>query len=378
LQLIARLLKALQWPPVLMAVLLLALLVLAVVGLTQLRADDDIALLQASPPALKQEEQRAMAIVGSGISQQFLLIEGDSPAQVQQREWALLVLLNRLVEQGQLQRFDAISRLLPPVAQQQRDRALLQQTLTEPLLLQYGQDLGLASEPLLRWRKALLAQPAHYLGLPEWLASEAAKPWQHLWLGQTERGYASVVTLYGANEQARVQLQQAGLTVVDKRGDISALLTDYRQRAVWLVAISYGFIFVLLALRYGLGRAVVLLLPPALAVLLVLATLGLSAQPMNLFHLLALLLVLGVGVDYTLFLQEGREHRQQTALAILLSALTTLLSFGLLALSNTPAVQAFGLTVLIGVATCLLLAPMLVVGSDNNDNKNDKKATRPL
>ena len=70
------------------------------------------------------------------------------------------------------------------------------------------------------------------------------------------------------------------------------------------------------------------------------------------------MLLLGVGVDYGIFLQEHPNRRDPIAwLAVGLSALSTLLSFGLLSLSKTPALQAFGLTMLIGTMTVWLIVP---------------------
>ena len=73
-------------------------------------------------------------------------------------------------------------------------------------------------------------------------------------------------------------------------------------------------------------------------------------------------MVLGIGIDYTLFFAENRHVDQQqtrsTLLSISLSAATTLLSFGLLALSDTLAIHSFGITVLTGIIVAWLLAPM--------------------
>lgn len=80
----------------------------------------------------------------------------------------------------------------------------------------------------------------------------------------------------------------------------------------------------------------------------------------NLFHVLALLLVLGIGIDYTLFFAEAQKQWQPTLLAILLSACTTLLSFGLLAWSETPLLRSFGLTVLFGMSTAFIFSPIAV------------------
>ena len=75
---------------------------------------------------------------------------------------------------------------------------------------------------------------------------------------------------------------------------------------------------------------------------------------MNLFHVLSLLLVLGLGVDYAIILREGRN--QQAVLAVFLSMTTTLISFGLLGFSSVPFVRSIGITVALGVAFTFLIA----------------------
>jgi predicted exporter len=71
---------------------------------------------------------------------------------------------------------------------------------------------------------------------------------------------------------------------------------------------------------------------------------------------LGLLLVLGLGVDYGIFLREGSAARPVTLLAISIAAVTTLLSFGMLSASVTPFIHSLGLAVLLGVASTWLLA----------------------
>eukprot|EP00493_Phyllostaurus_siculus_P026470 UN26815 len=63
---------------------------------------------------------------------------------------------------------------------------------------------------------------------------------------------------------------------------------------------------------------------------------------------MALFLVLGLGMDYIIFAREMSANPEVTRQAILLSAITSLLSFGLLAFSEMPVVQAFGSIILIG------------------------------
>jgi len=66
--------------------------------------------------------------------------------------------------------------------------------------------------------------------------------------------------------------------------------------------------------------------------------------------------VLGIGVYASIFLRES-QGSPHTWLAVSLAAITTLLAFGLLALSQTPVLHQFGLTVLLGIVGVWLLAP---------------------
>jgi predicted exporter len=71
------------------------------------------------------------------------------------------------------------------------------------------------------------------------------------------------------------------------------------------------------------------------------------------------LLVLGIGIDNVIFFFIAADKRDSTSLAVTLSALTTLLAFGLLAISSTEIVHAFGFTVAVGILTALAGSPLV-------------------
>ena len=68
--------------------------------------------------------------------------------------------------------------------------------------------------------------------------------------------------------------------------------------------------------------------------------------------------LLGMGTDYGVFLLEHRGD-PSAWLAVCVGAASTWLSFGLLALSTTPALRAFGLTLLVGIGLVWLISPLL-------------------
>ncbi len=117
-------------------------------------------------------------------------------------------------------------------------------------------------------------------------------------------------------------------------------------------------------------------LTPALAglsALIVIVTL--LNIPFNLYSIAATFLVLGLGVDYGIFmtmrldrernslasgLSTGLDTNLDTEKAVLVSGLTTLLGFGALVLASHPALHSIGLTVLIGIAAAIPAALFVV------------------
>jgi predicted exporter len=134
-----------------------------------------------------------------------------------------------------------------------------------------------------------------------------------------------------------------------------------------MLAAAYVAILLGLAWRYGLLRAARVLAPPVLAGLLALSVISVAGGTLNLFNFLALILVLGIGIDFTIFIAEAKHDPESTMFAITLSAITTILSFGLLSLSSTFAVHSFGITVLIGIACAYLLCPVAMKAREEGD-----------
>ncbi len=346
----------------------LAAAVLAIVlggwGMTQLSVNDDIRSLQNSPKHLISDQIKLSKLLDAPTPVQYFLVRGSSAEQVLQREEALKKHLDPLIEQHTISGYQAMSNWVPSARLQQQRLELLQDKLFSPsgalnaVARQLGEDSQWSTETA-----SHLRQKGALFTLEEFLTSPSSEPWRHLWLGETNHVYASIVALRGLSNASLPVVQQAatgmeGVQWVDKVHEISSVLGQYRYYMAWVVACSYLLVFGLLLTRYRKDSWRVLA-PTALASLLTLAILGFTHQPIQLFHVLALMLLLGIGVDYGIFMQEKASvHMATSWLAIGLSAANTLLSFGLLGLSNTPALQAFGLTMLIGIALVWLIVPI--------------------
>lgn len=153
-----------------------------------------------------------------------------------------------------------------------------------------------------------------------------------------------------------------GVVFVDKAASVSRLFGAYRvDSGIWLAG-ALVLVLVLLVARYRARGGLRVFMPVVLAIAVALGAFGYVGVPLTLFNWLALMLVLGVGVNYAVFLREGcmREEADLGAVwtGVALSAATTLLSFGLLAMSAMPVLKAFGGTLALGIAVSALLAPI--------------------
>lgn len=145
---------------------------------------------------------------------------------------------------------------------------------------------------------------------------------------------------------------------VNLTGDMETILTRYRNRVLESALAGFGLL-ALVALRiFGLRNAWRALLPALFGMLGALAAFGWAGIPVTLFTTLAIVLVLGLGVDYGIFLTRSPTDGR-TAAAVLFSGVTTLLSFGLLAASETPALAAFGWTVVYGLCLVWTIAQLV-------------------
>jgi predicted exporter len=288
-------------------------------------------------------------------------VRGRDETEWRQREQVLTTALADARNKAQLIGWRALSDAVPSATQQQANIQLLTQafaadgTLHKSLLA-----LEFAAEDISALQQRTLS--ASTLDLTAYLALPQNQPQRMQWLDTKGDGVASIVLLDGIRDlNALASLQLDGVVLVDKTASISALFKQFREQATRYVLLAYVVTLLWLLWQVGVQGAFVRLLPTALASGMTLALLGYLGQPFNLFTGIALLLVLGIGIDYALFLAEGEGHEPASLLAILLSALTAVLGFGLLVGASLPAVSGFGLTVLIGVLLALLLAPLTLV-----------------
>jgi len=337
-------------------VLLALLIAFCVGGLLQLESKNDIRQWIGAPQQLTDEARTIARITGFQPTSQFFLVRGANQQELLERQTALSERLDQLVGLEKLQGYLSLSQLVSQPSDQQQVRDALSKLpqFWQPLL-----DVGVPAEALHAELTKLQALPAEDIDAA--LLGPLAEPYRPLWLGPTDDGgVAGMVSLQGLNDPALLRVQALdlpGVELVDRLGELNSVFAATQISAAELKLASCALIVLVLMLPFGLGGALRIVALPLLAALCSLASLGWLGQPLTLFSLFGLLLVTAISVDYAILMREQVGGAAVSLLGTLLAALTTWLSFGLLAVSSTPAVSNFGLSVSLGLAFSFILAP---------------------
>jgi predicted exporter len=156
-----------------------------------------------------------------------------------------------------------------------------------------------------------------------------------------------------------------GVRLLDQKRTFEEIYTAYRARTMAVVASGIFTVLAILWLRYRDLRSTFAAFLPSLLVALILVFLAAATRlELNLLHVVGLVLVMGMGVDYGIFVVDSRRRPADldaTMLSLALSCATTIFIFGLLARSSHPVLNAVGLTTGAGVLLSFLLAPAALV-----------------
>ncbi|AGB81198.1 putative exporter [Serratia sp. FGI94] len=326
-----------------------AIAVTVVAGIGQLRIDDDIGQLQSLPAGLQQQERQIAALTGQHNAQKWLVVYGQNAQQTLQRLEMLRPKLQQAQQRGLLEDYRLLP--LPSLRQQREDAALLARVA--PQVTAQLQQAGVEVAPpdlQARW-----VQPE------QWLTSVVSEGWRLLWLSLPDGRSAVLVPVSGVQDSAamlKLAQQIPGGGWIDRKTEFSELFGHYRLYLSYLLMLSVAAIAVIYLWRFGLRHALRCMVPTLLSLGGGIAALALSGHTLNLFSLLALVLVLGIGINYTLFFTNPRGTPTTSMFAIFMAVFTTQLTFGMLVFSHTQAIASFGIVLSGGIAVAFLLAPL--------------------
>jgi len=308
--------------------------------------NDSPRLFFQPPKALLEQEQRASELIGGFEPGQYLIIKGNSGEQIYQRYAAFTAAIKDRIEPSALL---SVMSLLPSVETQQKNYQLQRQLYEIPgASATFFSLVGMDTEAAEKLRSEYRANQNQQLAPEAFFSQGPNQP--PIWMEIDGQLFSFVLIKKGTDTQV---LQEASeltshISYINTFELTQQALKSQRESATQLLLVAYGLIALLLVLIYRSLTIIRVLLVPLTATIgtvLLLASFGFE---ITLFSLMGLFLVLGLGMDYGIFSTEMAKEITITQPAILLSALTSALSFGLLSISSIPVAKAFGIVLLTG------------------------------
>lgn len=332
--------------------------------------DDDLAHLSPLPQSVRDLDQQLRAELRAPDVRFLLIVAAQSREAALAASEQVAVVLQDAVRDGVLEGFDSAARTLPSDRTQERRRAALPDRETLRAALSKAMR-GLPFRPgafAPFQRDVEAARRAPLLTLEDLRGTGLDLKVRSL-LQQDGGEWQALVPLREVRDPARLQAllekspAAARATFLDLKAESDRLVAGYRFQALALAGV--GALAIAALLYAGLrraGEALRVMLPVYAAIAMTVACLVALGGGLSLFHLVSLLLVLGIGLNYALFFNQaepGTEREQGTSLALTVCFLTTFAAFGCLATSRIPVLSAIGLTVTLGCALSLLNAMIL-------------------
>jgi predicted exporter len=330
--------------------------------------EHDLGKLTPVPEDLLQQDQELRSHLGTPDVRYLLVVSAADDANALLKLEALDRPLRQLVERGAITGYDHAARYVPAIETQRLRQQRLPDEPTLRAALQAA-TAGLpfrpgAFEPFVTDVQQARALPL--LTVESLRDSPLGASFDMLLTRQGERTSA-LVTFSGVHDPAALETlaTAAGTDVMllDLKRASETLVAEQRMRILWSLAAAAVLLMAVVALSLrDRQRVARVLAPMALTTLLVLGMLQLAGISLSLFHLIALILAAGLGLDYALFFEHAADdpaEQRRTLHAVLVCSLSTLLVFALLATSSLPVLRAIGLTVTLGVISNFVLALLL-------------------
>jgi len=348
--------------------------------------DNLTALSPISKKAIALDHQLRNDIGASGVNN-ILVISTAHLEQTLQQSEQLAKQLQVLIDSRIISGYDMASKFLPSLkTQAERQKMLPTEAVLRTTLNQAIESLAFDANQFEPFIQAVSqAKTLAPLQIEELTGTSIGIRVSSLLYANNDQ-WIAMIPLAGLKQEGKILAwlsaqNNPNLSYLNITAASNRLINNYRNAA--LERIKWSSILILLVLIVGLRsfkQVGVAILPVLLAIILdVLIILLGFGERLTLFHLVALLLVFGIGIDYSLFFgrtSEAKHRRLQTAYALCVCAISTFTVFAILAFSTTPVLAYLGKTVALGVVLCFFSAMLLSQQRSSPELENSPKTTK--
>lgn len=314
-----------QIPDKIKKIFVIFVILVSVAGMFFLKFNDDIRNLYVPSKKLMSAEKLFASVTGGNRKISFAVVSGQNIQDILEKEEIISRNLNS-------NDYQALSKFVPSIKQQKMNFELRKSL--------YNSKLNAYAEFLSPKEKQQLLSERQGNDFLEYM------PVFSEFLLSDNR---SLMVLYDINNPKIIT--DSGAEYVDVTRDITQKIRNCRISCVRMLLPIFVILFALLALIYKPKTAIKITMPSVFAALFAISLVSITGQEINLFHILAIFLIVGFGLDYSVFRASGIKSSSD---AVLLSCLTSVFSFLLLAFTGFKLISSLGFILSTGLTISYL------------------------
>ena len=319
--------------------------IVAISGLFNIKFNDDIKDMYVPPKSLASAEKLYAQLSGSGFNPDFIIVNAkDTQSLLEKEETITQKLFENNIE------YYALSRFVPSIKTQKENKSLVKKL--------YKNSLKSYADPFLSEKtiKDILntKQEQNFL-TPDNTNLSMLKDFLY-------NDTTSVIVVNTESEKEKVIKQianKSAATLINLKEDISQKVGSCRKACLILFAPAVIVLFLILAFIYKPKNALKIIFPSFFGAMFSIGLIGLSGKGLNLFHVLALFLIIGFTMDYSIFRFNGSSSSNSKA-AVLISCATSVFSFFLLSMTSFKLISSLGFILWVGLLSSYILSVLLI------------------
>ena len=323
-------------------IILFCIFIIMLFGVFRINFNDSIKNMYVPSKQMIYAEKLFSELTNSIGKTFFILVKGDNIEDILEREEDISKNINN---------YQSISRYIPSHKRQNENFALIKDFYNNSLT-NYAKDI-LNKEQINKLLR--IDSPNEYLdvdfnsALADFMINDKT----------------SIMVVSGNKET----IKETDSEIIDLPEIISDKIAKHRINCMKLILPVIFGLYLLLVFAYrNYLKAFKVILPSIIAVCFSLCFAALISKEINLFHILSLFLIIGFGLDYSVFRVSGVKN---STLAIFLSCATSAFSFGLLAFTEFKLISSMGLILSVGLLSSYILSLVLIPMSEFDENKEN-------
>ena len=355
----------------------IAIILALIIGINwrNLKIENDMYKLYTMKGRLKDDNELSIKVTGYNTKGWFI-VSGNTEEELLQNEEVICDELKNLQGRGYL----ATSRFIPSIKRQDESVEAAKNLL--PLAQEQMEFLGYEKQDYEKFVSKVQSDMEKRIVISDYFDSEGniklgdenisllpdsiKSVTDMLWLGKIEDKYYSIVlpvTISDEQVYKKIADESGFAYYENKMEDLGHGLDKLTLQIIIIFAIAYVIIMLVLKRFYSWNQVIKIASIPVISVMLIVAIFTATGQRIEFFGLTGIILVFGLGLDYVIYMIENlrKKHidsesdtKKIEPFAIMLSFVTTAISFGALAFSTFVPVHTLGLAIFLGLVAAFV------------------------